>query len=268
MVDRGNGPPLVLIPGVQGRWEWMGPAVDALAARCRVIRESLVGDAGGMPPPDPAAGFENHLTWVDELLDRASLKYAALCGVLYGGWIALHYAATRPERVTSLTLTSPPPPTWRPTCHVEWYLRAPHLLSPLFALSSPFRLYPEIAAPRPDVVDRLVFTARHLARVTRYPFAPSRMAERVRAAAEVDFAADCQRVTAPTHVVTGQESLDRVVPVSSTREYVDDIRGARYTALAGTGHIGLVTRPERFAVAVADFVTAHAAVDTPVEVPA
>ncbi len=268
MVDRGNGPPLVLIPGIQGRWEWMGPAVDALATRCRVITASLAGDADGMRPFDPAAGFSNHVTWLDELLDLASLEHAALCGVSYGGWIALHYAATRPERVTSLTLASTPAPIWHSTCRVEWYLRAPRLLSPLFALSSPFRLYPEIAAARPRLGDRLGFGARHLGRVARYPFAPSRMAERVRAAAEVDFAADCRRVTAPTHVVTGQNGLDRVVPVANTREYVDAIRGARYTALEGTGHIGLVTQPERFAVAVADFVAAHAAVETPLEMPA
>ena len=129
-------------------------------------------------------------------------------------------------------------------------------------------MYPEIAAARPELGDRLVFAARHLGRVTRYPFAPSRMAERMRGAAEVDFLADCGRVTAPTHVVTGQEGLDRVVPVASTRQYVEAIRGARYTALAGTGHLGLVTQPERFATAVADFVAAHAEVDTRLEVPA
>ena len=33
MTDRGAGPPLVLVPGIQGRWEWMAPAVDALAGK-------------------------------------------------------------------------------------------------------------------------------------------------------------------------------------------------------------------------------------------
>ena len=31
IVDKGHGTPIVLIPGVQGRWEWMRPTVDALA---------------------------------------------------------------------------------------------------------------------------------------------------------------------------------------------------------------------------------------------
>jgi hypothetical protein len=41
IVDRGGGTPIVVIPGVQGRWEWMRPAIDALAHRSRVITFSL-----------------------------------------------------------------------------------------------------------------------------------------------------------------------------------------------------------------------------------
>ena len=37
IIDRGSGAPLVMVPGIQGRWEWMAPAVDALPQHCRVI---------------------------------------------------------------------------------------------------------------------------------------------------------------------------------------------------------------------------------------
>ena len=43
MLDVGSGPPVVVLPGVQGRWEWMRPAVGALAERCRVLTDSLPG---------------------------------------------------------------------------------------------------------------------------------------------------------------------------------------------------------------------------------
>ena len=36
--------PLVLIPGIQGRWEWMQPAIDELAKEWRVIPCSLPGE--------------------------------------------------------------------------------------------------------------------------------------------------------------------------------------------------------------------------------
>ena len=261
MTDRGAGPPLVLVPGIQGRWEWMRPAVDALAAACRVIADSLPGEAGSIADTDPAVGFESYTTWIDRLLDRAGVRgQASLCGISYGGWIALHYAAARPERVRTLTLVSTPSPSWQPGCRVNRYLAAPRLMSPVFALGSPFRLYPEIAAAFPPLGARARFIADHLDRVLRHPFAPTRMAERVRFAGRVDFDADCARIAAPTQVITGVPGLDRVVDVDSTREYLRTIPGSRYDRIERTGHIGLVTRPERFADAVTRFIASPAVV--------
>jgi pimeloyl-ACP methyl ester carboxylesterase len=57
-------------------------------------------------------------------------------------------------------------------------------------------------------------------------------------------------------VITGEEGLDRVVPVTVTRTYASLIAGARYEMLERTGHIGLLTRPDRFASLVGDFVHA------------
>ena len=255
MTDRGAGLPLVLVPGIQGRWEWMLPAVDALAARCRVITGSLPGDVGSIADTDAGAGFEGYSTWLDTLLDRAGVRGpAAVCGISYGGWIALHYAAVRPERVRTLTLVSTPSPSWRPGCRVNRYLAAPRLMAPVFALGSCFRTYPEIAAAFPSMGPRTRFIAGHLGRVAKHPMAPTCMAERVRHADGVDFAADCARIAAPTQIVTGEPELDRVVQVASTREYLRAIPGSRYDQLDRTGHLGLITRAERFADVVTRFV--------------
>ena len=258
MIDKGTGPAVVMIPGVQGHWEWMVPAVDALAGQCRVITGSLAGDRSSVGAIDPAAGFESYVAWIDALLDRAGLTQTALCGVSYGGLVALHYAASRPDRVRALILVSTPSPTWKPNWRVEWYLRAPRLLFPVFALSSPFRLYPELVSAFPNLVRRGSFAIRYLHRVTWYPLSPARMAERVRLLSSVDFAEDCHQVKAPTLVVTGEPNLDRVVPVESTREYVAAIPGATYEQLTGTGHVGLITKPDRFRGIVGSFVAAHA----------
>ena len=258
MIDVGSGPPVVLIPGIQGRWEWMWPAVDALERRCRVITFSLAEDRRG-GRPDPIRGFDDYLDQIDEALTRAGLGEAAVCGVSFGGLVALHWAARRPERTRALVLVSTPPPDWKPAARVDWYLRAPRLLSPLFAAQSPFRLGPEIWRARDTVRDRLAFAGRHLARIAQSPFSPLDMAERIRRMATIDFEADCRRVTAPTLVVTGEPGLDRVVSVAGTRSYTDRIAGARHATLARTGHIGLVTRPDRFAEMVGPFVVRSAA---------
>ncbi len=254
MIDRGEGPPVVLVPGVQGRWEWMRPTVGALAERCRVITFTLCGDGGSGRRFDMSLGFDNFTSQIDAALDAAGVSAAAICGVSYGGWIALRYAAVRPSRTTALVLASTPSPRWQPEGRLARYVRAPRLYAPAFALGSPGRLSAEIAAACPRLGARLAFSIRHLARIVAAPCSPTRMARRIRLLAGVDLAAECSRVTAPALVVTGEASLDRVVPVASSREYLALIAGARAAVLERTGHIGVVTRPQAFAEIVAGFV--------------
>jgi len=258
MIDIGAGVPLVLIPGIQGRWEWMRPAAEALAKRTRVLTFSLCGDPGAGRGIDPALGFDSFIAQVDAALERARVPAAAICGVSYGGFIAVRYAAIRPQRVTGLVLTSSPGPTWRPDARARRYVRAPWLHVPAFVLGSARGLWPEISAAFPPLAHRLRFAASHLWRVVASPASPPRMSQRVALLAGVDFAADAARVTAPTLVVTGEPLLDRVVPVDSTREYLRYIAGARAVTLERTGHIGLLTRADRYADVVSDFITASA----------
>ena len=44
--DQGSGPTIAVVPGVQGRWEWMEPGLEALAAFGRVVSVSLCGEPG------------------------------------------------------------------------------------------------------------------------------------------------------------------------------------------------------------------------------
>lgn len=256
MFDRGNGPPVVVVPGVQGRWEWMRPALEALAARCRTLSYSLCGDFGSGRRLDEALGFDNYLRQLDAVLDGKGLERTAVCGVSYGGLIALRYAATRPHRVGALILTSSPAPGWVPTDQQRRWIARPWASAPAFVATSPGRLLPEIRAALPGW-RRVAFGVRHVLRVAAAPMKPPLMASRVTWTERTDFRPDCERVTAPTLVITGEEALDRVVPAAITRKYASLIAGARHETIEGTGHIGLLTRPERFAVLVSDFVYAN-----------
>ena len=253
MIDKGSGPAVVLIPGMQGRWEWMAPAVDALAMRCRVVTYSLCGEPGSEWDLDPAIGFDNLTRQLEETLNRAGVDRAVLCGVSFGGLVALRFAAEHPERTAGLALVSTPGPSWRADARVRRHVRWPRLLAPWFVVTSPLRLMPEIAATFGHGARAATFFVRHSARVAAAPLAPTRTAERVRMLMALSPAADCVRVGAPTLVVTGEPALDRVVPADGTREYVRAIPGAEHVVLERTGHIGLVTRPERFAAIIGGF---------------
>jgi pimeloyl-ACP methyl ester carboxylesterase len=254
MFDRGKGLPIVVIPGVQGRWEWMLPALEALSKKCRTVSYSLSGDFGSGRRIDPAIGFDNYLRQLDAVLDNAGLEKTALCGVSYGGLVALRYAATRPHRITALILSSSPAPGWVPTEQQQRWIARPWISTPAFIATSPGRLIPEIKAAMPRWRERIAFGVRHTLRVAAAPMIPTLMASRVAWQQSMDFQPDCAAVQAPTLVVSGEDGLDRVVPVKVTKTYASLIPGARHETIERTGHIGLLTRPERFADIVGEFI--------------
>jgi pimeloyl-ACP methyl ester carboxylesterase len=257
MFDCGSGPPVVVVPGLQGRWEWARPALRRLASTCRVISYSLSGDFGSGRRLRRELGFENYVRQLEEVFDTAGVARGVLCGVSFGGCVALHYAALHPERVSGLILASAPGPGFRPNPQQAAWIARPWWSVPAFVFTSPRRVWPEVSAALPAVRNRLEFFVRQGIRCLAAPMIPSLMAARIHQAAHVDFEADCQRVAAPTLVLTGEEHLDRVVPVGSTRAYATLIPRAEYRTMPRTGHMGLLTQPSVFADVVSGFAHAH-----------
>jgi pimeloyl-ACP methyl ester carboxylesterase len=252
IVDLGSGPPLVIVPGIQGRWEWMKPAVGALARRCRVITFSLADEPSCDAAFDAGTGFSCYVDQIAEAMDSAGVHRAAICGVSYGGLIAAAFAARHPERTSALLLVSALPPGWAPDERVNFYLRAPRLLTPLFMIGA-LRMYREIAAATPGVLNGLAAARRHGWNVLTHMFSPARMARRVTLLRGLTLQDELSLVHVPTLVMTGEPSLDRVVPVSRTMEYLRLWPHAQHIALPRTGHLGLITRSDEFAKFVTTF---------------
>src|SRR3982751_5863442 len=150
MMDEGSGPPVIVIPGFTGRWGGLAPALRALRPPCRPLPYSLAGDLGAEFPPQRTLGFDNYVQQLDAIFERAGLARAALCGVSYGGFIALRYAAVRPERVSALVLVSAPAPGWVPSARQQRHLAWPRLSAPLFVVSAPARLWREVRSAIPS----------------------------------------------------------------------------------------------------------------------
>jgi 3-oxoadipate enol-lactonase len=249
MIDRGRGSPIVLIPGIQGHWEWMGPAIDALAARHRVLSFSLFDTRR----PSRTA-FDAWVERIDAMLDAAGLARATIVGISFGGVIATHYAAKRPDRVSALVVASAPSPRWRPDARVARDVRHPLLALPGFVARAPRRLVPEVMAALPTWPGRARFALGYAVRAAIWRISPRAMAGWIATWMATDVAAGCSHIVAPTLVITGEPALDRVVPVSSTLDYLALIPGARAVTLAGTGHVGCVSKPHEFAALIGDFV--------------
>ena len=254
--DRGSGPPLIVVPGVQGRREWFAPTFDALSSRCRTISFTLAGDLGSGRKLDPALGFENYLRQVDEVFERTGLTRAAVCGISYGGLIAVRYAALRPERVSALVIASSPGPGWKPDPLQAVYIAHPWRKALTFVATAPGRIWGEVTAAC-GFAGGISFLARHGARALAAPMTPGLMAGRILESQAIDFSLDCVAIEAPTLVISGEPHLDRIVPVESTRKYAEMIRGAQYVMLERTGHLGMVTRPSEWTDLVSRFVSQH-----------
>lgn len=253
MIDRGSGTPIVLIPGLHGRWEWMRSAVDALSKHHRVISFSLCDERSSGFPCDPSKGFENYVEQVSTAMDRAKIDRAVIGGVSYAGLIATEFAARNPDRVSGIVLSSALHASWQPNQQQQRYLSSPTLLSPLFVATSPARMRPEIVAALPTVASRLRFGLTYGFRVVTAPTTPARMARRIAWASAHHFA-DLHQVKAPVLLITGEPDLDRVVPVDVTRRYLDEFDTAEHVVLQQTGHIGLITKPEAWAAVFERFV--------------
>jgi pimeloyl-ACP methyl ester carboxylesterase len=253
MTILGAGPPLVLVPGMQGRWEWMTPTVEALSRHFRVAAYSLCGEPGA-PPLDGT--FAGDLARLDEVCRSLGQEPVVLVGVSFGGRIAVHYAAAHPDRVRALVLASAPGPEFRlPPTQARWIAR-PRLSLPAFVLTAPGRARPELRNVFPAWTARLRFSARMLRHVVLAPMSSVRAAQRIRLALADDIAVAARQIRVPTLLVTGEDDLDQLVPPASTRQYRHCIARTEIARLEGTGHMGVITRAPLFASLIARFAAA------------
>lgn len=251
IVERGSGEPLVVIPGVQGRWEYSRGLVDALARHYRVITFSL-GDERA-PDSEQVHGMDVLASQVDEALDRIGAAQAPIVGVSFGGLVALHYAATRPARTRALVMFSAPGPRWHLRPRHAYYAKHPWLFGPLFVAEAPSRLRQEVIAAFPDWRARTAYVRRQLWTSLTAPASLSRMAARGLLIGRYDRVADCALVSCPTLIVHGDEQIDHVTGSGGTADYQQLITGSTLATVPNTGHIGTVTKPAECAGLVHDF---------------
>jgi pimeloyl-ACP methyl ester carboxylesterase len=125
-------PPLVLVhPAGCPAFIW-GAMIGALAERFGVSALDTIGDVGKSELADvtrhPRKGQE-YGAWMGDVLDALDIATANVMGWSMGGWIAMNFAADRPERVRRLALLAPMGlPSWPVTLRVLIRLASAMLL--------------------------------------------------------------------------------------------------------------------------------------------
>jgi 3-oxoadipate enol-lactonase len=240
----GEGPPLILVPGLAGGMDLLGPLARALARDHQVISYQLRGE-------DDCFALRQRFDLADlaadlhELLDWLGLERPALMGVSFGGVLALELAIRRPGRVRSLVLQGVGP-------RFE-----PGLLQQVAGLVLSRYPLPE-DNPFVNQFFNLFFGTRQKPGplfdfVTRqcWQTDQSVMAPRFRLVDQVEFANRVARVRSPVLLLAGDRDL--LVSAAGLDEMARGLPDARAVRLGGCGHLAFVTHPERLAAEARSF---------------
>ena len=114
-----DAPPMVLLHGNFGTLTMWSQNIADFSKDYRVYAIDVMGQPSkSIPEPEkPIREVADFDAWLSDTLDGLNLERIFLMGVSYGGWLALNFAMTAPERVEKLALLSPAasfqPYTWQ-----------------------------------------------------------------------------------------------------------------------------------------------------------
>ncbi len=102
-----DGAPLVLLHGAASNSLMWIADVEQLARHHSVFAVDIIGEPGLSAPARPPWKGPAYLDWLSDVFTGLGLKTLRLLGLSQGGWIALKFATSRPERVEKLVLLCP-----------------------------------------------------------------------------------------------------------------------------------------------------------------
>jgi pimeloyl-ACP methyl ester carboxylesterase len=253
--SHGDGAPLLVLNGIFMSCASWQAFVPAFSARNRLLLLDLA-DQGRSGRLDHEYTQELQERVVVAFLDHLGLDQASVCGISYGGEVALRVAARRPERVDKLVLSNT-------TAHTSAWLRdigrsweramATHDGHVFFATCIPIVYSPAFydaheqwAHDREESFVRLFEPAVYdaFARLTR-------------SAETHDERAGLASITAQTLVVSSQ--WDFVTPLPNQLELVAGIPRAGHVVIQDCGHAAMYEKPAEFTSLVLGFVNSDTA---------
>jgi pimeloyl-ACP methyl ester carboxylesterase len=102
-----DAPPLVLLHGAASNAvSWVADFPE-YSACFRVYAVDLPGEPGKSAPNRPDWHGTDFAKWLEDVLDGLQINKTTLLGISQGGWTALRFATTHPERVDKLVLLAP-----------------------------------------------------------------------------------------------------------------------------------------------------------------
>ncbi|MBY0524076.1 MAG: alpha/beta hydrolase [Gemmataceae bacterium] len=234
----GEGPPLVLVPGLAGGYELLGPLARILASRFRVISYQLRGE-------DDCFALRRRFGLPDlvgdlaEFIDWHGLERPTVLGVSFGGALALDFATRFPGRLRALAVQGAGARFERGLLQqVAGTVLNRYPLPPDNPFINQFFNLLFGGRQKPDALFR--FVTKQCWQTDQ-----SVMAHRFHLVEQFNLTGKLHRVQVPTLALTGDRDL--LVSPSSLAALEEGLPTARLVRLNNCGHLAFVTQPERVA---------------------
>lgn len=102
-----DNPPLILLHGsVSNSFAWYGD-VASLSQTHNVYAIDIIGEAGLSAASRPSYESGAYALWLNETIHALRLSSCSIVAMSLGGWMALSFATTYPEKVDNLVLLCP-----------------------------------------------------------------------------------------------------------------------------------------------------------------
>ncbi len=244
----GEGPPLLLVPGLAGGFELLGPLARLLARNFRVISYQLRGEDDCFALRQ-SFGLADLVADLCEFIDWRGLESPAVMGVSFGGVLALELATRHPYRLRALALQGV-------GARFE-----PGLLQQVAGIV--LSRYPLPSdSPFVNQFFNLLFGSRQkpgplFQFVTQQCWQTDQgiMSHRFHLVESFDAGPRLSSLQAPTLALAGDRDL--LVSRQSLRDLAAGIADCRPVTLPGCGHLAFVTQPARVAAEVTRFLQQH-----------
>jgi pimeloyl-ACP methyl ester carboxylesterase len=245
----GEGPAVAFIHGFTLDRRMWDDQAEPFSKRFRVIRHDLRGFGASSTPT--RGGSYTHVGDLAELLDQLEVERVALVALSMGGWVAIEFAQTFPERVSALVLVDSTirgfdyGPVQGETIERLYRLgregrlaeaKTDWLNAPLFAHS---RTMPAVQARLAEMVAD--YSAWHLQNDDPHP------------ALEPPSIPRLGEIAAPTLVIVGEHDVEDFQTIADL--LAARIPNARKLTLSDAGHMANMDAPAAFNQAVLAFLT-------------
>jgi 2-hydroxymuconate-semialdehyde hydrolase len=263
-VEAGNGPPLLLLHGLNGSTFSFRLLMPCLTPHFRTIALDLMGFGYSDRPQhrDYSLGAQARL--VAGFLDTLGIEKAAVLGHSLGGAVAMHLALEFPERVDRLILASSASDT-----ELRRGLRSSRLVRPLLPVVAAFTVQNQRfrrMSLRSACYDPAFITPE----IVEGYIGPTRVRGHLRALGSLmvdrrkDMSLDPSTISQPVLIIWG--AADRWLPASHAERLRALIPNSRVTVIENAGHLVLEEQPEEAAHDIIDFLQEAVPLDRQEEV--